>query len=91
LPNKLKAAVKHAGETDMSEKKNAGQIIWGTVLLLAGIGVFYRIPQVMPQIEKIEYFIPIMGFVRFSFYLMGALLIGGGAKKIYDSFSNRSK
>ena len=64
--------------------KNTIQFIWGCLLILAGIGVFFRIPQVMPQIEKIEYFSS--AFVRFCFYLLGILLIGGGAKKIYDYY-----
>ena len=65
----------------MVMNKNTIQFIWGGLLILAGIGVFFRIPQVMPQIEKIEYFSS--AFVRFCFYLLGILLIGGGAKKIY--------
>lgn len=59
------------------------QIIWGIVLTLAGIGVFFRIPQVMPRIEEIKQFASVMFFIRFSFYLLGILLIGGGLKKIY--------
>jgi hypothetical protein len=59
------------------------QIIWGIALTLAGIGVFFRIPQVMPRIEQIEQFSSVMFFIRFSFYLLGALLVGGGIKKIY--------
>ena len=59
---------------------------WGVVLILAGIGVFFRIPQVMPKIEKIEYFSSVIFFVRFCFYFIGVLLIGGGSKKIYDSY-----
>ena len=62
------------------------QIIWGIALTLAGIGVFFRIPQVMPRIEKIEQFASVMFFIRFSFYLLGALLVGGGLKKIYVNF-----
>jgi hypothetical protein len=62
------------------------QLIWGIALLLAGIGVFFRIPQVMPRIEQIESFAAISGFIRFCFYLMGALLVGGGAQKIYRHF-----
>ncbi len=52
-------------------------------MVLAGIGVFFRVHQVMPRIEKIEYFSSITFFIRFSFYLMGIILIGGGVKKIY--------
>jgi hypothetical protein len=28
----------------------------------------------------------VIGFIRFSFYLMGVLLIGGGLKKIYMNY-----
>lgn len=56
-------------------------------MLLAGIGVFFRIPQVMPEIEKISYFTSALVFIRFCFYLMGVLLIAGGIKKLYRNFS----
>ncbi len=59
------------------------QLIWGILLLLAGVGVFFRIPQVMPQIKTIETFASIIGFIYFCFYLLGFLLILGGAKKVY--------
>ena len=69
----------------MDSKKSTIQTIWGVALLLAGIGVFIRVPQVMPKIESIEQFSQISSIIRFSFYFMGALLIGGGAKKIYSN------
>jgi hypothetical protein len=62
------------------------QVIYGIALTLVGIGVFYRIPQVMPKIEQIKQFSSVIGFIRFSFYLMGVLLIGGGLKKIYGNY-----
>jgi Ni,Fe-hydrogenase I cytochrome b subunit len=62
------------------------QVIYGIVLTLAGIGVFYRIPQVMPKIEQMHQFSSVMGFIRFSFYLLGVLLIGAGLKKIYENY-----
>jgi len=62
------------------------QFIYGIALTLAGIGVFYRIPQVMPRVEQIQQFSSVIGFIRFSFYLMGVLLIGGGLKKIYGNY-----
>jgi Ni,Fe-hydrogenase I cytochrome b subunit len=62
------------------------QVIYGIALTLAGIGVFYRIPQVMPRIEQMHQFSSVMGFIRFSFYLLGVLLIGGGLKKIYENY-----
>lgn len=70
----------------MTSQKSIVQLLWGVALVLAGLGVFYRIPQVMPEIEKIEYFYSVMGFIRFCFYLMAVLLIGGGSKKIYHHF-----
>ena len=67
------------------------QLIWGIALALAGIGVFFRIPQVMPKIESIEYFAGVMVFVRFCFYLLGVLLIGGGVRKIYHYVRDRQQ
>lgn len=70
----------------MKKEKNLFQLIWGIALVLAGIGVFFRLPQVWPNIEQIEIFRPVLPFIRFSFYLMGIILIGGGGKKVYEHF-----
>ena len=70
----------------MAKNKTTIQIIWGVALILAGMGVFYRIPQVMPKIENIEQFSSAIFFIRFCFYFMGILLIGGGSKKIYNYY-----
>ncbi len=70
----------------MDRNKIVVQMIWGVALALAGIGVFFRIPQVMPKIEKIEYFSSAMYFIRFCFYLLGVLLVWGGTKKIYENY-----
>jgi hypothetical protein len=67
----------------MADKKNTFQLIWGILLLLAGLGVFFRIPQVMPEIKKIEHFAPYIFFIYFCFYLLAILLIAGGGKKVY--------
>jgi len=63
--------------------KNTLQFIWGILLVMAGIGVFFRIPQIMPEIKKIEHFEPYLLFIYFCFYLVGVLLIVGGGKKVY--------
>jgi hypothetical protein len=70
--------------------KNIGQLIWGAALLLAGIGVFIRIPQVMPKIAEIEQFAGVTGIIRFCFYFIGIMLIGGGAKKIHANIGRRT-
>jgi hypothetical protein len=69
----------------MTREKAKFQLIWGIALLLAGIGVFFRIPQVMPRIREMEQLAAAAGFVQFCFYIMGVLLAGGGAQKIYRS------
>jgi len=66
----------------MPEGRSVVQLTWGILLVLAGLGVFYRIPQVMPQIKTIEYFRAVIPFIYFCFYLIGVLLIVGGGKKI---------
>ena len=67
----------------MASKKNSFQLIWGIVLLLAGVGVFFRIPQIMPEVKKIEHFAAYIPFIYFSFYLIGILLVVGGGRKVY--------
>lgn len=68
--------------TQRYPQKSIGQLIWGIALTLVGIGVFIRIPQVMPTLAEIEQFGGAMGFIRFCLYLMGIILVGGGIKKI---------
>jgi hypothetical protein len=75
----------------MDRQKALVHIAWGCVLALFGIAVFFRIPQVMPQIERIESFSSVLGFIRFCFYLLGALLIGGGIKKIVVNYRQLEK
>jgi uncharacterized membrane protein HdeD (DUF308 family) len=71
--------------------KSRIQLIWGILLLMAGIGVFFRIPQIMPEIKKIEHFEPYILFIYFCFYLIGILLIVGGGKKVYNYLKSRNK
>lgn len=57
-------------------------MIWGIALTLVGLAVFFRIPQVMPELAKIRQFSGTVGFIRICLYLMGIILIGGGIKKL---------
>jgi uncharacterized membrane protein HdeD (DUF308 family) len=74
-----------------NKPKSKIQLTWGILLLMAGIGVFFRIPQIMPEIKKIEHFEPYMLFIYFCFYLIGILLIVGGGKKVYNYMKSRNK
>jgi len=67
----------------MEAQKKKFQFIWGILLLLVGIGVFFRIPQIIPKIKKIEHFASYIFFIYFCFYLVGILLIVGGGRKVY--------
>ena len=62
------------------------QLAWGVLLVMAGVGLFFRIPQVMPQIRQIEYFAGVLPFIYFCFYFMAVFLIVGGAKKIHQNY-----
>ena len=72
----------------MEKKRSKIQVIWGFALFLMGLGVFYRIPQVMPKIEEFQKSSLILFFIRICFYLMGIILIGGGAKKLYNNYKD---
>ena len=56
---------------------------YGIVLIAVGLGVFYRIPQVMPQIETIEFFKQKIILVKLCFYILGLFLILAGSIIIY--------
>ena len=70
----------------MTKEKMMIQFIWGDALFLAGIGVFIRIPQVMPQIKAMPQFADVIGFIYFCLYLLGILLVGGGIKKLANAY-----
>jgi len=67
------------------DKKNFG-FYYGIILIAVGLAVFYRIPQVMLQVETIEFFSRKLFFVRASFYILGGLLILAGGIRIYRNY-----
>ncbi len=73
------------------DNKSPMQLIWGVALLFMGLGVFLRIPQVMPKIQEIGHYASAMPYIRFSFYLLGILLVGGGIKKILGNYQQKNK
>lgn len=68
------------------------QLIWGLALMAAGVGVFLALPARMEQIAALRQAEPYsldMLFIRFCIGLMGVLLIGGGARKVWAWWRSR--
>ena len=61
------------------------QAVYGVLLIMVGLGVFYRIPAVMEKVNKIEYFANASFFVKAGFYLLGIFVILAGIIKIYNN------
>ncbi len=73
------------------QSKGKTQLIWAGALILMGIAVFFRIPQVMPKLAEMGHSAATIGFIRVCFYIIGFLLIGGCVKKVIQHFkSNES-
>ncbi len=68
----------------MDKKKLA--FYYGILLIAVGLGVFYRIPQVMPKVAEIEFFSQKMGLVKFSFYTLGCLLVLAGGIRVFKNY-----
>ena len=63
--------------------KKQVQIVYGIVLIAVGIGVFLKVPYVMPKVVSINYFTGATLVIEFSFYLLGGLVALAGVKKIF--------
>ena len=74
----------------MKSGRSQFQLIWGVALVLAGIGVIYRIPQVIPRLKQIEQFAAGIGFITFCAYFIAVALIFGGGRKIYRYWQESS-
>lgn len=55
---------------------------YGIILIVVGIAVFIRVPQVIPQIETIEFFKNKIGIVKFCAYFIGFLLVLAGGIRV---------
>ncbi len=73
----------------MTNDKTLIQMIWGIALVAAGIGIFFAMPQKVVQLQQMQVSSFFINFTRFSFYLIAVLLIGGGARKIYENYQKR--
>ncbi|MCU0560527.1 MAG: hypothetical protein MUD16_10100 [Desulfobacterales bacterium] len=70
--------------------KQGLQLAWGVLLVLAGVGLCFRIPQVMPQIRQIEQFSGATAFIYFSLYFVALFLVAGGARKLFIHYRKRN-
>ena len=66
--------------------KKKFRLYYGIILIAVGLGVFYRIPQVILQVETIEFFRQKIQLVKFGFYILGGLLILAGGIRIYKNY-----
>ena len=62
--------------------QNALQLIWGVALFLMGLAVIFRMPVVIDKISGAGQLSSGLYFLRFCFYLIAVILMGGGIKKI---------
>ncbi len=70
--------------SSMKNNKNIVQFVWGMLLIGAGGGMFFTIPQKMQQVAQQS---PVVNFFAYlSLYLIGIILVVGGIKKIYFFF-----
>jgi hypothetical protein len=53
-----------------------------------GALLFFQVSQVMARIAQIENFTSIQWIIRIMVYLIALLLIGGGARKIYENYKH---
>ncbi len=66
--------------------KNRFGFYYGIILVLVGLAVFYRIPQVMPRIETIEFFRNKLTIIKAAFYILGILLVCAGGFRIHKNY-----
>jgi uncharacterized membrane protein HdeD (DUF308 family) len=75
----------------MTTPNTKWQIVWGVLLCLAGISVFFRVYQLGPRIDDIAGQPSTALFARICIYIMGFVLIGGGLKKIWHHYLESRK
>ena len=59
---------------------------YGIILIAVGLAVFVRVPQVIPQIETIEFFKNKIGIVKFCSYFLGCLLVLAGGIRVVKNY-----
>ncbi len=72
----------------MDRSKAVYHVVWGALLLLMGVLLFIQVPQVMERVTQIGYHRFFLWFIRIIIYIIALLLIGGGARKIYENYKH---
>jgi len=75
----------------MNNNRKNFQLIWGWALVIIGVAVFIRIPQVLPKIEQIKLYASTIPYIKFCLYILGILLVTGGSKKIFDHYKKEKR
>ena len=73
------------GNKILMDKKKIN-FYYGIVIVVVGLSVFYRIPQVMPKIATIEFFTQKLFIVKACFYILGGMLVLAGSIRIYKNY-----
>jgi hypothetical protein len=74
-----------------TKKESVVQIVWGVLIAGMGIALFFRIPQIIPQIEASGAFSSDIAFKRICLYLMGSILVCGGIQKIRTQYKKLAR
>lgn len=69
----------------MSDKKNSIKKIWGLALVLMGIALVFRVPEILDRLKDNPVFVSGRIYLSFSFYFVSLVLIVGGIKKMMSS------
>lgn len=71
----------------MGEKKASTQLVWGLLLVLAGVGVVVKVHLMSPaELETVAGRPSSAIFFHICVYIMAILLIGGGVGKIRNYY-----
>ncbi len=73
------------GNKILMDKKKIN-FYYGVVIVVVGLSVFYRIPQVMPRVATIEFLAQKLFIVKACFYILGGLLVLAGSIRIYKNY-----
>ncbi len=63
------------------------QVGYGILLIITGVGVFFKIPYVMPRMATINYFANAALVIKFSLYILGGLLVLAGVMKVFKTLN----